>query len=70
MQGSRRRDSENIPQPAVDLAGLAVRVSIHDLYEMRKLIEVRVAGWAAMRATPSEIEEISAHCRCSWPDFS
>jgi GntR family transcriptional regulator, transcriptional repressor for pyruvate dehydrogenase complex len=51
-------DAENRPQPAVDLAGLAARVSIRDLYEMRKLIEVRVASWAAMRATASDIEEI------------
>ena len=50
--------AENRPHPAVDLAGLAARVSIRDLYEMRKLIEVRVAGWAAMRATASDIEAI------------
>jgi GntR family transcriptional regulator, transcriptional repressor for pyruvate dehydrogenase complex len=48
-------DPENFSQPAADLAGLAVQVSIRQLYEARKLIEVRIAGWAAARATPDDI---------------
>ena len=60
-------DSENIPQPAVDLAGLAARVSIRDLYEIRKLIEVRVASWAVMRATASDIEEIRRSVEAEGP---
>jgi GntR family transcriptional repressor for pyruvate dehydrogenase complex len=48
-------DPENFSQPAADLAGLAVQVSIRQLYEARKLIEVRIAGWAAARATADHI---------------
>ncbi len=40
---------------AVDLAGLAVQVNIKQLYEVRKLIEVRIAGWAAQRATAEDL---------------
>ena len=49
-------DPENLPAPEVDLASLAVQVSIRQLYEVRKLIEVRIAGWAATRATAEDIE--------------
>jgi len=41
-----------------DLASLAAQVNIKQLYEVRKLIEVRIAGWAAMRATVEDIEQI------------
>jgi len=51
-------DPENISPPATDLAELAVQVSIRQLYEVRKLIEVRMAGWAAQRATAEDIEVI------------
>jgi GntR family transcriptional repressor for pyruvate dehydrogenase complex len=51
-------DPENMAAPAVDLAELAVQVSIRQLYEVRKLIEVRMAGWAAQRATAEDIEAI------------
>lgn len=51
-------DPETRPGPRVDLESLAARVSIRELYDVRKLIEVRVAGWAATRATPADIEEI------------
>jgi GntR family transcriptional repressor for pyruvate dehydrogenase complex len=51
-------DPENISPPATDLAELAVQVSIRQLYEVRKLIEVRMAGWAAQRATAEDIEAI------------
>jgi GntR family transcriptional repressor for pyruvate dehydrogenase complex len=37
------------------LAGLAVQVNIKQLYEVRKLIEVRIAGWAAQRATAEDL---------------
>jgi GntR family transcriptional repressor for pyruvate dehydrogenase complex len=39
-----------------DLPGLAAQTSIRQLFELRKLIEVRVAGWAALRAMPEDIE--------------
>jgi GntR family transcriptional regulator, transcriptional repressor for pyruvate dehydrogenase complex len=51
-------DPENISPPAADLAELAVHVSIRQLYELRKLIEVQTAGWAAQRATLEDIERI------------
>jgi DNA-binding FadR family transcriptional regulator len=38
-----------------DLPGLAAQTSIRQLFELRKLIEVRVAGWAALRAMPEDI---------------
>ncbi len=41
-----------------DLASLAAQVNIKQLYEVRKLIEVRIAGWAAMRATAEDVEQI------------
>jgi GntR family transcriptional repressor for pyruvate dehydrogenase complex len=51
-------DPQNLSPPGVDLASLSVQVSIRQLYEVRKLIEVRIAGWAAMRATAEDIETI------------
>jgi GntR family transcriptional repressor for pyruvate dehydrogenase complex len=48
-------EPENFSPPAADLAGLAVQVSIRQLYEARKLIEVRMAGWAAARASVDDI---------------
>lgn len=41
-----------------DLASLAAQVNIKQLYEVRKLIEVRIASWAATRATAEDIEQI------------
>ncbi len=51
-------DPENISPPRADLAELAVQVSIRQLYEVRKLIEVRMAGWAAQRASLEDIVSI------------
>lgn len=48
-------DPDNVSPPGVDLASLAVQVSIKQLYEVRKMMEVRVAGWAALRATDEDI---------------
>ena len=49
-------ESRHLPGTATDLAGLAAQTSIKQLFEVRKLMEVRVAGWAALRATAEEIE--------------
>ncbi len=49
------------PPPAAehaDLAALAARATIRDLYEVRKLFEVRVARWAAIRATPADLDRL------------
>jgi|SRR6266550_534236 len=48
-------DPELVPFAGADLAGLAAQTSIRQLFEVRKLMEVRVAGWAAVRATPDDI---------------
>src|SRR2546422_1788163 len=39
-------DPELLLLPGADLAGLAAQTSIRQLFEVRKLMEVRVAGWA------------------------
>ena len=54
-RGAVVADPENVLPQGVDLAGLAVQVNIKQLYEVRKLIEIQIAGWAAARATPKEI---------------
>jgi GntR family transcriptional regulator, transcriptional repressor for pyruvate dehydrogenase complex len=48
-------DPEMVPFANTDLAGLAAQTSIKQLFEVRKLMEVRVAGWAALRATADDI---------------
>jgi GntR family transcriptional repressor for pyruvate dehydrogenase complex len=57
-RGAIVADPENISPPPTDLAELAVQVSIRQLYEVRKLIEVRMAGWAAQRAKTEDIDAI------------
>jgi GntR family transcriptional repressor for pyruvate dehydrogenase complex len=57
-RGAVVADPENILPPAADLAELAVQVSIRQLYEVRKLIEVQMAGWAAQRATVEDVDRI------------
>jgi GntR family transcriptional repressor for pyruvate dehydrogenase complex len=49
-------DPEFVQSSSADLAGLAAQTSIRQLFEVRKLMEVKVAGWAALRATPDDIE--------------
>jgi GntR family transcriptional repressor for pyruvate dehydrogenase complex len=49
-------DPEFLSLPGADLAALAAQTSIKQLFEVRKLLEVRVAGWAAMRATADDIK--------------
>lgn len=41
-----------------ELTALAARASIRDLYDVRKLLEVRVARWAALRATEADVEAL------------
>jgi DNA-binding FadR family transcriptional regulator len=40
------------------LPAVAARASIRDLYDVRKLIEVRIARWAALRATEDDVAEL------------
>lgn len=49
-------DPELVPFANADLAGLAAQTSIRQLFEVRKLMEVRVAGWAALRATVDDLD--------------
>jgi DNA-binding FadR family transcriptional regulator len=42
------------------LPAVAARASIRDLYEVRKLLEVRIARWAAMRTTEADLVELRA----------
>jgi GntR family transcriptional regulator, transcriptional repressor for pyruvate dehydrogenase complex len=55
-RGAIVADADSIHLPRTDLAGLAAQTSIKQLFEVRKLMEVRVAGWAASRATSEDIE--------------
>lgn len=52
-------DLQNALAASVDLAALAAQVNIKQLYEVRKLLEVQIAAWAAARATPKEIKVLS-----------
>jgi GntR family transcriptional repressor for pyruvate dehydrogenase complex len=49
-------DPEFLSLAGADLAALAAQTSIKQLFEVRKLLEVRVAGWAAIRATAEDIK--------------
>jgi GntR family transcriptional regulator, transcriptional repressor for pyruvate dehydrogenase complex len=49
-------ESRHLPGTETDLAALAAQTSIKQLFEARKLMEVRVAGWAALRATAEEVD--------------
>ena len=55
-RGAVIADPENLSPTSADLSTLAAQVSIKQLYEVRKLMEVRVAGWAAQRAVKEDIE--------------
>ena len=55
-RGAVVADLESIDLSGTNLAGLAAQTSIKQLFEVRKLMEVRVAGWAALRATAGEID--------------
>jgi DNA-binding FadR family transcriptional regulator len=60
-RGAVVADPRLLPPPEVDLEALAAQASIRDLYEVRKLLEVQIARWAAMRATPADIATLRAH---------
>jgi GntR family transcriptional repressor for pyruvate dehydrogenase complex len=55
-RGAVVADLDSMHLPGTDLAGLAAQTSIKQLFEVRKLMEVKVAGWAALRATAEEID--------------
>jgi GntR family transcriptional regulator, transcriptional repressor for pyruvate dehydrogenase complex len=57
-RGAIVADAESIHLPGTDLPGLAAQTSIRQLFEVRKLMEVRVAGWAASRATAEDINAL------------
>ncbi len=55
-RGAVIMDPELVVARGPDLPGLAAQTSIRQLFELRKLIEVKVAGWAALRAMPDDVE--------------
>ena len=57
-RGAVVADLESIHLPGTDLPGLAAQTSIKQLFEVRKLMEVKVAGWAALRATAEDIDRM------------
>lgn len=57
-RGAVIADPELVPFAGADLAGLAAQTSIRQLFEVRKLMEVRVAAWAALRATSDDIDSM------------
>lgn len=59
-RGAVIADAESLHLPSADLAALAAQTSIRQLFEVRKLMEVRVAGWAALRATAEDIDAMQA----------
>lgn len=53
-------DSDLVAPAGADLSALAAQTSIRQLFEVRKLMEVRVAGWAALRATEEDFKALRA----------
>lgn len=51
-------DGDFLAPAGADLASLAAQTSIRQLFEIRKLMEVRVAGWAAVRATEDDLNAL------------
>jgi GntR family transcriptional repressor for pyruvate dehydrogenase complex len=59
-RGAVVADIESLHLPGADLPSLAAQTSIRQLFEVRKLMEVKVAGWAALRASAEDIEAMRA----------
>jgi len=57
-RGAIISDGSPIVPTERDLSALAAEATIRDLYEVRKLFEVQVTRWVAMRATPSDLERL------------
>jgi GntR family transcriptional repressor for pyruvate dehydrogenase complex len=66
-QGNRLvvRDPGALGRDQLDYAALAARVSVRDLYEARKLIEVRTAELAAEHVVPQGLRELEQLLRRS-----
>lgn len=62
-RGAVITDLDSLQLPGADLAALAAQTSIRQLFEVRKLMEVRVAGWAAVRATAEDVAAMQAAIR-------
>ena len=57
------RDPRGLPAPTVDRAALAARAAVRDVYETRKLLEVRCAELAAEHASTAELDGLEALLR-------
>lgn len=53
-------DGDFLPPAGADLPALASQTSIRQLFEVRKLLEVRIAGWAGLRATEEDFKALHA----------
>lgn len=51
-------DADLLAPAGADLASLAAQTSIRQLFEVRKMMEVRAAGWAALRATEDDLNAL------------
>jgi GntR family transcriptional repressor for pyruvate dehydrogenase complex len=56
-------ERQGSPTNVEELETVAARASVRDLYEVRKLLEVRIAHWAALRATPDDISALEKMLR-------
>jgi DNA-binding FadR family transcriptional regulator len=52
------RDPQQLDEHERDFAALAARVSVRDVYESRKLLEVQIAGLAAEQYTEHDLDEL------------
>lgn len=51
-------DQSQLSDSQVDIAALAARTSVRDVYETRKVVEVAIARLAAERATPEDLDSL------------
>jgi DNA-binding FadR family transcriptional regulator len=52
------RDPQQVDETERDFAALAARVSVRDVYESRKLLEVQIAGLAAEHHAGDDLEDL------------
>ena len=56
------RDTMQRDRPG-ELETVAARASVRDLYDVRKLLEVRIAHWATLRGTENDLETLDMTLR-------
>jgi len=63
-------DVESLHLPGADLAGLAAQTSIRQLFEVRKLMEVRVAGWRLCARAPKILKPCARRSQPTSHEYS